>query len=228
MKKILTSMVIGALAAFAVGVAQAATWTNTTPIAGVVSTNDVPYAGYLQRGVYMLEASVDLSTYGTNLTANDVIQCIPVRAGSKVIAASMDVVSGSYTNAGLGTNAAWTSYAITASLGDGSGAASYIGASSLETAGTTWVTTPAATVTVTGTLATNTIVYLGAETNLLTNTVVYVSAVPTAAATMTGYSLGKQYTASDTIDITLAGSGDWTYGLRGKVLVRVWLIDLIH
>jgi hypothetical protein len=174
----------------------------------------------------MLEATVDLSTYGTNLTAADVIQCIPVRAGSKVLWASMDVVSGSYTNAGLGTNEAWTSYAITAALGDGSGAASYIAASSLATAGTTWVSTPAATASTTMTLG-------RAVTNLVTDTTtnaysMVTNATAATTVTMTGYSLGKQYTASDTIDITLAGSGDWTLGLRGKVLVRAWLIDLIH
>ena len=46
------------------------------------------------------------------------------------------------------------------------------------------------------------------------------------SVTFTGYSAGKQYTASDTVDILLAGAGDWFNGLRGKVLVQALVMDL--
>ncbi len=212
MKKILASVLIAVLAtAFTV---TAATWTNS--VEAIPPTVDSSYPSYAALGsVYHMDAVVDLSTYGGSLTAADVIQCIPVRAGSVVLRASMNVVAGSYTNAGTGTNTAWTSHAITASLGDGSGAASYIGASSLATAGTTWVSTPAATAATTVTAQGG---YGSNTTNIVASTVV----------TMTGYSVGKQYTAGDTVDITLAGAGNWANGLKGKILVRAWILDLIH
>lgn len=197
--------------------ATAVTLTNS--VNAVPPTVDSRYMG-VGPGVYMLEAIVDLSTINsTNLATGDVIQCIPVRSNSVVLRTSLDVVEGAYTNDAPNTN--WVSTAMTGALGDGSGAASYIAASSLQSKGVSWASTPAATASTVMTLQKS----LLADTN---GTIAVTNATAATTVTMSGYSNGKQYTASDTIDLTIGAAGACQHGARGKIKVRAWILDLAH
>jgi hypothetical protein len=202
MKRTLALVLIAVLAL--AGSVSAVTWTNSAT--AVPPTADSRYMGN-GPGVVLLQGLVDLSTFGTNLAVGDIIQVVPVRSNSVVLAASMCVVAGAQTNAAAGTNAAWASAPITAGLGDGTTSNGFIAASSLQSPGVTFYSTPTATAVTTAT---------GPQSTNLT---------ATTTVTMNGYTTGKKYTASDTIDLVMGGPLS-TYGNTGKVLVRVWVEDL--
>jgi len=195
MKKTLTIAVMGAAVLGMVGFVQAANW---VPLGAQEAA--VLGASHVARVTYEdLAASTDTNTalVITNIhpfAAKDAVECVGM-----VLEQAFTTGNTNYTGSVLLT------------VGDSSDADLFLTSTELASDGTeVWFKfgrSDVETITVAATLATNTIIYLGATNDVLTNTTVYVPAKPTATAAA-GVAGSTVYTAANYLKLTLTPNAE--------------------